>query len=290
MSAASTAREAASASMSRRAELATQIAWLEASMAQMGERLAALRAALADIPEVVVPAPGVVLIEGLRADAAKLDERSARVVSALAGRRERVRDALLADAATAAWVHEVEQFESSVRPTLAALPEGYRTAILVHHQTVVDKVAAAVAALETQPVDVEGDLLTVEMVWAVDAPGGRPELWIGVLPVPEDVATAGSTRVEDLSTWVAARVVQALYEAIGAGSRPGVDVASGGHEGLLALEVDLTGMPEGFVADIEERLTLVLSGAGDLLGARVEVVPRRIDVDLLLPSDEVDDV
>jgi hypothetical protein len=280
---ASAAPSAAPAGAPRRAELERQRDILRTAIADLSGRLEAVERELS-VPEPEPPPPSVV--DTLTTYAAALAERAAVAASAASAARDRLRSSLAADPRTSGLLAEYEQFETAMRPALANLPEGYRSALLAHHETVTRQLSARVAAAARAPVPLDAEPLLIEVVYAIDAPDGPPELLVAVVPVHEGVAQGDGDKPEGLCTWVAARVVQGLYEALAASGLPGAEVASGGHQGLLALEVDVQGASDDLPTLVEERLSVALSGAGEVSAARVEVALRRIDIDTLIPPEE----
>ncbi len=282
---AATSPNAPTAVSPRRAELERQRDILLAAIGDLQGRLDAVERELS-VPEVEPPPPEPTVLERLREQATALATRSEAVMANAVRNRQGLRDALAADARSSAVLAEYEQFESQMRPVLENMPEGYRSALLTHHQQVSRRLAALVAAKARAPSPLDADPLIVDLVYAVDAPDGAPELLVVVAPLDEAVSSQWSTRTEDFQTWIAARIAGALYEALAAAGVPAAEVASGGHEGLLALECEVSGASADLAAIVGERLSIALSAAGEITAARVEVVPQSIDIDLLLPPEE----
>lgn len=183
-------------------------------------------------------------------------------------------------------VEEYKQFKAAVEPTLKSLPESYRQVILKHHSGVVDKLRDHIAALTAGPLDVDAEALPVDVVYAVDAPEGDPELLVFVLPVDETVHAGWLDREDGLQLWLAARVVQAVYEIAAKTGFVRAQAMAGGHRGLLVVEVDLAGASKAFVEGLEARLPELLAKAPELLGAKVQATPRKVEVDYILPPDD----
>lgn len=220
-------------------------------------------------------------VEDLQARAAKVAEAEAAGAAALA-------DAMK-DSATAPLLKEYEQFKTQIEPTLSSLPESYRSVILQHHEGVVAKLREHLAQAGTAPVQVEGDPVSVDLVFAVDAPEGAVELVMLVLPVQEETYTGWHARGEDLQTWFAARVVQALYQAAATLGQPAAQAMFGGHQGLLAIEMEIGGGNPEEVAETLEAAFAAAVAAPELQAAGVTVQPRRVSVDHLLPPEEDED-
>lgn len=270
----------------RRAELERQRDILRAAIADLSGRLDAVERELS-VPDPEPPPPRVV--DTLLLHAAALEARARLVSEASTRQRSALRESLAADPRSVGLLTEYEQFETAMRPILSNLPDGYRSALLAHHETVTRRLGTQVAAMARAPITVDAEPLVVEVVIALDAPQGAPELLVAVAPVTEATATGWTERSDDLQTWLAARVVQALYEALAAAGLPSAEIASGGHEGLLALEVDVQGASRDLDALVEERLSVALSAAGEISSARVEVVIRRVEMDVLVPPEEAGD-
>ena len=188
-----------------------------------------------------------------------------------------------------ALVDEYRQFKSTVEPTIVALPESYRKVILAHHETVAAKLRDVVASAGAGPVTVDGDEITVEVVWGVDAPDGNPELLVCILPVSEQVHTHWADQDEGAQTWLAARVVQSVYEAAAQTGFTRVQALTGGHEGLLVVEVDLNGADAKFVEAFGKRMVELLPKAPELLAVKVAASPVRVEMDVLLPPQGEED-
>lgn len=183
-------------------------------------------------------------------------------------------------------VQEYEQFKAAVEPTLGSLPQSYRDVILEHHANIAGKLRGHIDALTAGPIEVEAEALQVDVVYAIDAPDGAPELLVFVLPVDETVHSGWLDREDGLQLWLAARVVQAVYETSAKTGFVRAQAMAGGHRGLLVVEVDLAGADPAFVEGVERRLGELLSQAPELAGARVEATPRKVEVDYILPPDD----
>ncbi len=180
---------------------------------------------------------------------------------------------------------EYEQFRASEH-SLNELPPSYRKVLRHHHGKVVERLRAVVEALEDEAVSVDADGMAVELAFTIDSPEDAPDLLILVLPVSDTVHTEWQQRNDDLQTWLAARAMQGVYEAAHALGVPSVQAMYGGHQGLLALEVELPVTGDADVrAVIEDKLAHALGSAPELAGARLEVAVRHVPVDFLLPPE-----
>lgn len=217
-------------------------------------------------------------MEAVRARATDLAESDSSRAEALAQ--------AIKDPAIAALMTEYTQFKTSVEPTLKGLPESYRAVILQHHEGISVKLRAALEGAAGTPAAVDGPNLIVDAVYAVDAPEGTPEVLMMMLPVQEQVGTDWQGRSEDAQTWLAARVIQGVYTALQAAGLDKARVAFGGHQGLLAVEVEIGGAKNDFGARLQEALVKALAGSKELAAAKITVNARELVVDHLLPPEE----
>ena len=141
----------------------------------------------------------------------------------------------------------------------------------------------------TAPTPFEGPEIEVDVVWSVDAPEGTAELLVVLLPV-RALVDAPTATGDDLPTWLAARVGQALFGAVRAVGFDDADVRTGPALGydLLDIEVDLSSAPEELVPELVRRLTDRLTDAPELRAARVVAKVTEIDASIVFP-EEVDD-
>jgi hypothetical protein len=189
----------------------------------------------------------------------------------------------------AATTEEYRQFKATVEPTLGALPESYRKVILGHHETVVARLREQLVQADAAPLTMAGEPVEAEVVWAVDAPEGAPELLVCILPASEQTHSHWSDQDEGVQLWLAARTVQALYEAGAATGFDRLNAMAGGHEGLLVIECDVTGADTKFVDAFATRLSELLASAPELSGAKVKASPVRVEMDVLLPPQGEED-
>lgn len=265
------------------AELQRALAELQVQITSLGELKAELAEGVDDPSQGVARAYDAIFA----ALVTQLAAASERSELALASRQARY-DAVLARLATsevAARVTEFEQFKTQVEGTLAGLPASYRSAIMAHHQGVSDQIRGWLARQLEGEVEVAAPLLTLDVVYGVDAPEGKPEMLICVLPIPDVAFSEWMDRPEDLCTRIGARVVQAIYETTRQTGPAGAQAVCGGHQGMLAIEVDLEGARADFATVLADTLTAVLQSAPDLAAARVALAPRAVDVDTLLPPE-----
>jgi len=186
---------------------------------------------------------------------------------------------------------EYVQFKKVVEPTLGALPDSYRQVVLSHHTQIVDQLREHVAVQLAAPVPIDAAPIALDAVYAIDAPDGKPELLVLVLPVTDRIVSDWQDVPDGLQMWLGSRAVQAIAEAARETSAD-CEPLSGGHQGLLAIEVDLTEAGAPYAMALERRLADRLrTGAPELAAANVAVTLRKVDVDFLMPpeNDEVSD-
>ena len=224
------------------------------------------------------------LVEALTAQREALAAREEEVAAAGEARADAVVE-IDPEAPLGALMEEYKTFKATVEPTLEALPDSYRTAVLKHHGSVADKLRDHFAAVMGVPLEVEAEAIAVDLALAVDAPDdGPPVGLVLLLPVHEAVYGAWEERPDGLGLWIACRVVQAIYEAAQATGFAGAEVVAGGHEGLLVIELDLTGAELGYIEALEAQLSETLGGAPELAGAAVRVAARRVPIDYVVPD------
>ena len=198
-----------------------------------------------------------------RADAAQATELQALLAA----------EAKLEAGGHSALLVEYKQYKEQVEPTLAAMPESYRSLIASHGQAQAQRLRAQLARVLDAPEPLEAEPLELELLMLV-------------LPVRDTVYLHWASRPEDLQTHVALRVVQALYASTQAMSLHGAQVLGGGHEGLVALEVELVGAPDDALERMLAQLETVVADSAELRSAGLTLQPRQVALDLLLPPDE----
>ncbi len=223
------------------------------------------------------------IFSALLGQANALDDRAAEALAAQEARDAQVL-ATLPKSDIAPLVEEYEQFKEQEKRVMA-LPESYRGAIVEHHEGVVKRIRAHLEEHASGPVKLDADSLELELVYAVDAPTGKPEVLICVLPVKDVALTDWANRSEDVSTLLSARAVQAIYEALKQTGPAGAQAVYGGHQGLLALEVDLEGASNDFEKVLADNLNAVLKSSPEIAMANLAVTARKVNFDYLLPPE-----
>lgn len=271
-------------------EVDAELEKIRSTLANLQEQLTSLETVRAqleavDLRDAATKRAYNAIFEAMAAIQAPVGERVAATSAARDAQRQAVFSAL-ETGELSPLVEEYKQFKEQVQPTLAALPESYRAAISQHHESVSEKIRDHLTAQLAAPPAVDGDPLAIEMVYGIDAPEGRPEVLICVLPIPDVTFTEWATREADLATHIGARVAQALYETTKRTGPAGAQAIRGGHQGLLAMEVDLEGASEDFPKVFADTLGVVLGSAPELAAAKVQLTARQVDFDYLLPPEE----
>jgi hypothetical protein len=228
------------------------------------------------------------VFSALTEQAAALAQRSTQYVAAEKARLAALPDALK-KAGHAALLEECNQFRTAVEPTIMHLPESYREIVLEHNRAQVQKLRAAVVAVSGDPVKIEGPAVEAEIVWAIDAPEGAPEVLMVVVPVTEDVATDWGKRGDDLELHVAARTAQGMYAGLAAAGLGEARLNTGGHRGLLVMEVEVVGAKPNLVEALTTALGRALGSGSESTAAGLKLTARLVDVDWLLPPDAGDE-
>ncbi len=196
--------------------------------------------------------------------------------------RERALEVLFSEGEAQVKLAEHHQFKRQVEPTLASLPDSYRVLLVKHHQ----EQAAELERLREDAVssvssDVGGEL-TVEIVFASDIVEDGVELLMLVLPVEDDVHSP--SRKPDVQTWVMDRVVSAVGASCEVLRLPAPQLAFGGHQGLLAIETEITNTHGKLLATLTEELGRPSSR--DLSQCELRLLPCPVAPDQLLPPEE----
>ncbi|MBA2321317.1 MAG: hypothetical protein H0V89_09190 [Deltaproteobacteria bacterium] len=274
-------------------EIDREITGIRAAMANLEERLALKTGSRTEldgqagaIGRVATERTYQVVFETLAQQAAALSDRAGLVATAEFARAAKIEASVKASAGK--LLEQYRQFKTTVEPTLAALPETYRDVLTAHHQDLTVKIRAMIDAA-TPPVEpLQAEIIELDVVWAIDAHDGKPDLLVVVVPADEDVTTAWADRGDDTELSLAARVVQGLTESLAAAGLPSARPALGGHLGLLAIEVDLTGAGADFATVLGTSLARVLSAAPELGEAGLKAVARQVEMDWLLPPEEAE--
>ncbi|MCK6507579.1 hypothetical protein L6R53_30145 [Myxococcota bacterium] len=173
---------------------------------------------------------------GIDAEAEVVMRRDAILSAATKRRDDRVAE-LLGQPDVARLLEEFEQFQEA-ESTLNLLPEGYRKAILAHHETVKARLQPVVDAAQATLPPHEGARESVTVVASVNPDhGAPPEVLAVLLPVPFAVHEAWTERPEDLASLLAYRVVGALGATLRAVGAPDAPMQFVDYRGHLAIQV-----------------------------------------------------
>ena len=265
--------------------LQTAVANLQQQLEALSKFRGELVAKSEALPDEIVQRSYQAIFAALTAQAELVAQRTAQVNVAEQAKAAAV-EAAMGSGEIAALLDEYKQFKTAVEPTLAALPESYRSVMMKHHNDLAEQLKAHVQTAMEGPIDLDVDDLPVEVAFAVDAPEGKPELLIIVIPVSEEVTAEWSTRPQDLQTMICARVMQALYETVKGSGPAGVEAVTGGHRGMLAVEVDLLGAADDFAQKLIAAIAEVDKNATELNAAGVSLEARQVVIDYLLPPED----
>lgn len=223
------------------------------------------------------------IFASLRRQASALAERNVAWTEA-----KRARDAKLADTLRDEGLEQaLADYQATERnpQLLQSLPASYRDAAIAAHRANGERLKERLSDLFSVP-QVQAETLSVDVVLAVDGDeeGGIVML---VTPVPEEVHAAWEGRDADLLTEVAGRIVQGLYTAIRGTSFEASQAAFGGHQGLIALEMEIpSSAVTGFADRLKATLEQTAGEAAALAGASVQLNYTIVEVDRLLPPDD----
>lgn len=216
-------------------------------------------------------------------------ERRAELVTAAWNARDQALAQLASKSEVASLLNEYTQFKNAVEPSLSMLPASYRDVIAAHHHGVVKQLRGQISRILDAVTEVNAEELAFDVVYSIDAPDGPAELLMLVLPIADAVQTRWADREEDLQTHIAARVVHGIYVACHEIGLPGATAMFGGHQGMLAVEVELRGGdPDAIGGVLERALHNAVSVSEELRGARLRPHVMRVPVDHLLPPEDAD--
>lgn len=278
-------RTARAGALSRQADdLEERIRQLAMELEQVRRGVAEVEAAPSVQPLAAQRArEGIVARLGTQAQA--LHGRALAVQQAEEARKAALEASLAADPEIGETWAAFTTFDPEALPD--GLPESYRSALLEHHRSQGDRVRAWFATHDTGPVQLEGAApLKLDAVLAVDGAHGAPALISVVLPVSEQVSLDGEDVSDDLQLQVAARAIQALCELAVAHDVSPTQVAYGGHDGLLALELELPAASDDLAARVRDALLARFAAAPELADAAVTFAATTVSMDHLLPPTD----
>lgn len=269
----------------RLAEFDAEISRLQRNIENLQAQIATLREARAQAHDQAQADPAWQaeasrrIFGALRAQAGALAERTVAWVEATRALEARRAEALRSSEA-APLLEEYEQFRRDVEPTLASLPASYRSVLQAHHDQIKARLQVHLDAVGGHP-EVDAPPLRLDVVFASD-----DDIVMLLTPVAEEVHGRWNERDADLQTRVAATVVEGLYTALRGTAAEAAEAAFGGHEGLLAMEVELDPPLSGVGERLRAAVIQAFDAAADIAGSRVELNLVEVPVDLLLPDDE----
>lgn len=222
----------------------------------------------------------------LSGQAQNLAARSAEVAKATA-ERNASQAATLEDPETKKLIEEFNTFKTTIEPSLANMPESYRAALMGAHTALEGRLQERLAHLDTGPVAVEGDAVSIDVVFAIDAPEGAAEIAMLILPVRDQVTTDWLEKGDTVELTVAARALEALYRACHDLNYGHAQAMFGGFQGLLAVELELPGgEAKPWVDALQNHLAAVLSNSPELKAAGVLAAPALVQADQLFPPED----
>jgi hypothetical protein len=226
------------------------------------------------------------LFATLGAQAQAVEARSQELAAAEQAQAQAYQ-AVVSDPATRALLDQYKAFKATIEPTLAMMPEAYRSAILAAHEALSAQLKAKLGSVDTGPVEHPGPELTVDVLFAVDAPEGSADILMLVLPVPEAVQSEWADRPDTAGLRLAARVAQGVYAACHQIGAPHAHAMFGGHQGLLAMELELPGGdPAKVTAVVQAALDAALAGPEEMKRARMVARAVNTAAEYLLPPEE----
>ncbi len=272
------------------AEVDKEIADIEAKIALLQQQIVALREARTSLEALDLSRPTRDRInEAIFATLAEQSALTSRRAEEQLRAEKALQEKVFADMKSgelAPVVEEYVQFKEKVEPTLSALPASYREAILQHHRGVVERLRAHLAERLAEPATIDAPPVEVDVVFGIDAPEGRPELLICILPLHHEVLTAWADRATDVGTLLGARVAQAIFETTKRLGPPGVHVVYGGYQDLLTMEVEIDGTEDNFAEVFTQTMQAIFADAPELKAAGIRPVPVPVDADHLLPPED----
>lgn len=285
-------REAAARHQEQLSEFDGEVARLEQAVANLTAQLDAVKESRAQAEAAHVAAGSAaageayhLVFAALRRQAGDLSQRNEEWSTAHRELEAQV-SASLQEGDVAELVRDYEEARRD-QAALANLPATYRQVVMDHHKSIEARLREKLAALDRDP-QLDGDSVDLDVVVAVD---GDDEGGVAMVvsPVPEEAHAAWEARDADLLTSVAARLVQGIYTSVSGTAFESAQAAFGGHQGLLAMEVELhPDQVSGFKDSLVEAIQNTMRAAGDLQGARLNVQVTTVPVDLLLPPEGED--
>lgn len=280
------------------AEVDDELAKLRAAMEDIQRQLTALgdfRGSLEDRSAALRDEQARRAHEGifaaLRTHADALAVRAREAVACDDGRKAEIRRRIDASPLRDALA-EFTQFHANVA-SLATLPASYRDALLLHHGAQEASVRAFIEQNDPGPTPLASAPLAVDVVITIDASDGQPELVSVVLPLGEDLLHGWRDASDTLSVHLACKVIEGLYRHAHAKGITRAHALSGGHRGLMAVELELGAADASTGDEVTAAIERALGSSALLRAAQVQVRVHRVPTDYLMPAgatdEEVDD-
>ncbi len=267
-------------------KLREQIAELQEALEGNADKQTQIKGELGGIPAEVVRRSHAALLQGLEADRALVEARSAALQEVRELALLEFQDKL-EEPETAAAIEEYEKFRE-VEPVLGSLPPSYRQVVMDHHDALKTKLAPLfeLAAGPKDPLELEPGRAV--MVASVDIVDGRPAAFALFLPVDFQVYRAWADRPEDLAAQLAYRVVGSVSKALDSLGAPDAPVVYQDFEGCISIQVWLD--DHEISADVAETigaaLEASLSGAPELAQVGLSFDIAWVDPQVIGPEDE----
>ncbi|MCB9683111.1 MAG: hypothetical protein H6733_16725 [Alphaproteobacteria bacterium] len=259
-------RDEASALRDRLQELADQL-----------EALSAQEAALLSRPSPqseVEDTVGAALLEGIRRAMDRLEDRQEEMLLALSEREAEVEQQLAHDPELGPVCAEVAAFDAKALG--AHLPATYLAVLHEHHEARVRRLDAWRAARLRVPLDLDAEPITPEVIVAIRAVPGQPQLARVVLPMRAG-ASAPDTPQAALGDALASLCSEELRAMVRDGGQVPVAPRFGEDAGLLVLEATLPARLDGSLGEeLCTRLTSRFDTSEVLRRAKVAARPTLV--------------
>ena len=227
--------------------------------------------------------------DALLTQVSAVKERSVAVKGAQTARTQAIEQAMATPEAVSLKA-KLDNFEAVIEPTLAGMDESFREPMLAMRKGIVEGLDAIVAQSDPGPVTVQAEEIAIDIVYSVDAPDGPAEIVMVVLPLPEEVKESWQDGPEDVLGVIAARASQVVYQACKTVGADNVQAVVGGHQGRLAIEVELPGVDrDSLQTALQKGFDELLSGVPEMEAAKISARAQYALVDHLLPPETDED-
>lgn len=272
-----------------RERLLADIRELERQIETLGGLATRVDEELAQLPRLETSRTRKAVDDGLDAESEVIVRRDAALAAALKRRDDRVAE-LLGQPDVSRLVEEYEQFQEA-EPTLNLLPDGYRKAILAHHESVKERLRPVMEAAQAPLQAWSGERDAVTVVASVNPDQGPPEVLAVLLPVPFAVYDDWSDRNEDLASLLAYRVVGAIGATLSALGAPDASIQYVDYRGHLAIQVWL--QDQSIQGDLRElfgsQVDRMREDASELAAVGLELYTAWLDPAVVTSGDAEDE-